>query len=151
MQPIRRKTGLVLGLVSSLLCSAIAQEKSASPPETPQSRNPAVTPEERAADLVPRLTLEEKVAQISGGGQARTEVLDTTGTFTPEQARQIFSRWWDPDLVLEPRRATILRNAVQRYLKEKTKFGIPDLFMGEAQHGFIEYGSTSFPQALGLA
>ena len=29
--------------------------------------------------------------------------------------------------------------------------GIPQLFMGEALHGFMEHGSTSFPQAIGLA
>ena len=40
---------------------------------------------------------------------------------------------------------------MQRYLREKTRLGIPDLFMGEALHGFMEYGSTSFPQALSLA
>src|SRR5205823_10495381 len=35
--------------------------------------------------------------------------------------------------------------------KEKTRLGIPQLFMGESLHGFMEYGSTSFPQAIGLA
>src|ERR1700758_3532605 len=138
---------LCLGLFLTIPC--VAQNKTSS--DTPKYLNPALTPEERAADLLPRLTLEEKVAQISGGGQSGFEVLDTTGTFTTEQARAVFSRWWDPEIVLEPRRAAILRNAVQRYLKEKTKFGIPNLFMGEALHGFMEYGSTSFPQALGLA
>ena len=147
---MRNACVLLLCLASLLTLPSAGQEKALSS-ETPRYRNPALTSEERAADLVPRLTLEEKVAQISGGGQSRTEVLDTTGTFTTEQARQVFSRWWDPELVLEPRRAALLRNAVQRYLKEKTKFGIPDLFMGEALHGFMEYGSTSFPQALGLA
>ena len=55
------------------------------------------------------------------------------------------------DLKLTPRNAAILRNGVQRYQLEKTRLGIPVIFPGEALHGFMEYGSTSFPQALGLA
>src|SRR6266568_4164685 len=52
---------------------------------------------------------------------------------------------------MTPRKSAILRNGVQRFLKEKSRLGIPALFMGEALHGFMEHGSTSFPQAIGLA
>jgi beta-glucosidase len=97
------------------------------------------------------MTLEEKVQQITGGGRGQLEILDPTGTFTTEQARAKMAQWANPDLVFTPRQAAILRNGVQRYLREKTPLGIPELFMGEALHGFMEYGSTSFPQALGLA
>src|SRR5258708_30236367 len=97
------------------------------------------------------MTLEEKVQQITGGGRGETEVIDPTGPYTTETARAVLQKWWDPDLVFPPRKAAILRNGVQRYLKEKTRLGIPALFMGEALHGFMEYGSTSFPQAIGLA
>src|SRR5207245_4386995 len=78
-------------------------------------------------------------------------VIDPTGTFTDQTARATLMRWWDPDLEFPPKRAAILRNGIQRYLREKTRLGIPELFMGEALHGFMEYGSTIFPQAIGLA
>ena len=107
--------------------------------------------EDRVADLLSRMTLEEKVQQICGGSRAEMEVIDPTGTYATETARAVLTRWWDPDLAFPARKAAILRNGVQRYLKEKTRLGIPALFMGEALHGFMEYGSTSFPQALGLA
>jgi beta-glucosidase len=55
------------------------------------------------------------------------------------------------DSKISPRDAAILRNAMQRYQVEKTRLGIPAIFQGEALHGFMENGSTSFPQALGLA
>ena len=139
---------LLLSLASLLTITAVAQDKAA---PTDKYRNPNLTAEERTADLLPRLTLEEKVAQISGGWESHADVLDTTGTYTSEEARKVFDRWWDPEIVFPAKRAAILRNAVQRYLREKTKFGIPALFMGEGLHGFMEYGSTSFPQALGLA
>ncbi|HVO11878.1 MAG TPA: CIA30 family protein [Vicinamibacteria bacterium] len=114
-------------------------------------RDPALSVEDRVADLLPRMTLEEKVAEVSTAEAYGGEVLDPTGTFTTAQAREVMARWWDPDVVLPGRRAAILRNAVQRYLREKTRLGIPMLFQGEALHGFMEYGSTSFPQALALA
>ena len=78
-------------------------------------------------------------------------ILDTTGRFNDANARQAFRDMFSVDSKITPRDAAVLRNAVQRYLREKTPLGIPTIFMGEALHGFMENGSTSFPQALGLA
>ena len=142
-----------LALVCSL--SATGQDRTVktapSQEAAPKYRNPSLPIDDRVADLLSRMTLEEKVQQICGGSRAEMEVIDPTGTYTTETARAVLTRWWDPDLVFPARKAAILRNGVQRYLKEKTRLGIPALFMGEALHGFMEYGSTSFPQALGLA
>ena len=136
----------------ALLCvTASGQGKAAQADNAPKYRNPALAIDDRVADLLSRMTLEEKVGQLTGGGEGRTSVIDPTGTFTDETARTTLQRWWDPDQPFTPKRAAILRNGVQRYLREKTRLGIPHLFMGEALHGFMEYGSTSFPQALGLA
>lgn len=119
--------------------------------ETPKYKNPALSIDDRVADLLSRMTLEEKIGQIAPSGDRQTHIIDPTGTYTDETAGAVLSRWWDPDLQFAPRKAAILRNGVQRYLKEKTRLGIPALFMGESLHGFMEYGSTSFPQALSLA
>ena len=140
----------------ALFCSAslTGQDKAAknsSPEPTPKYRNAALPIEDRVSDLLARMTLEEKVEQICGGSRREMEVVDPTGTYTTESARAVLERWWDPDLPFPPRKAAILRNGVQRFLREKTRLGIPALFMGEALHGFMEYGSTSFPQALSLA
>jgi beta-glucosidase len=117
----------------------------------PKYRNPNVPIDDRVADLLSRMTLEEKVHELTGGGEAQAEVIDPTGTFTTPQARAAFAQWSNPDYALTPRRSALVRNGVQRFLREKTRLGIPALFMGEALHGFMEYHSTSFPQALGLA
>jgi len=119
--------------------------------ETPKYKNPTLPIDDRVTDLLSRMTLEEKVEQICGGSRAEMQVVDPTGTYTTESAREVLTRWWDPDLEFTPRKAAILRNGVQRYMREKTRLAIPALFMGEALHGFMEYGSTSFPQALSLA
>ena len=153
---IRQRNTLSYSLfVLALLCATAlvaAQDKDkAKPPDTPKYRDPALTVDDRVADLLSRMTLEEKIGQIAPSGNPKTEVIDPTGTYTTDTASAVLNRWWDPDLDFTPRKAAILRNGVQRYIKEKTRLGIPELFMGEALHGFMEFGSTSFPQALGLA
>jgi beta-glucosidase len=151
---IFERSPLLFSLLSFALMFATAatgQDKRKSQDGIPKYRNSDLTVDERVADLLPRMTLEERVQQLMGGADAQAEVIDPTGTYTNDSARAELSRWWDPDLAFTPRRAAILRNGVQRFLKEKTRLGIPALFMGEALHGFMEYGSTSFPQALGLA
>src|SRR5215472_13934918 len=155
-----------IDILRSLLClillcsvSITAQDKAkAAPPKAappadnaPAYKNPDLPIEDRVADLLPRMTLEEKIGQIAPSADRSVHVIDPTNTFTDESASAIMNRWWDPELVFPARKAAILRNGVQRYLKEKTRLGIPELFMGEALHGFMEYGSTSFPQALSLA
>jgi beta-glucosidase len=130
--------------------AAVAQQNAPANDNTPKYRNPKLAIEDRVADLLSRMTLEEKVGEIAPSGKPAS-VIDPTGTFTNETAQATLTRWWDPDLEFPPKRAAILRNSVQRYLREKTRLGIPEIFMGEALHGFMEYGSTSFPQAIGLA
>jgi beta-xylosidase len=130
-------------LVSLMCVAASAQEA------TPDYKNPKLPPEQRAADLLKRMTLEEKVEQISG--HRKQHVLDPTGRFNDETAEKAFHDLYDVDAKVSPRDAAILRNAAQRYLLEKTRLGIPNIFFGEALHGYMEYGSTSFPQVLGLA
>ena len=147
---LQERTSRLLSLLGvALLCAtaASAQDKAKPQDNTPKYRNPILTVDERVADLLPRMTLEEKVGQIAPSGAAKTEIIDPTGTYTSDSASAVLNRWWDPDLDFTPRKAAILRNGVQRYLKEKTRLGIPELFMGEALHGFMEYGSTSFSQA----
>jgi len=151
-----QKSSALLPCLSSivLLLSAVlvnGQEPTAPAEGTARYRDPKLTVEERVADLLPRMTLEEKVGQIAGFEDAQAPVLDTTGTFTPEEARAALQKMWNAEFALPPRKVAILHNGVQRHLREKSRLGIPALFMGEALHGFMQSGSTSFPQALALA
>jgi len=147
---ISHRSVLARALAVLLICVAsVAQQKSSANENTPKYRNPKLAIEDRVADLLSRMTLEEKVEQIVP--RREPHVIDPTGTFTDETARATLSSWDKPDLEFPPKRAAILRNGLQRYQREKTRLGIPQLFMGEALHGFMEYGSSSFPQAIGLA
>jgi beta-glucosidase len=131
-----------LGLVLTLAATGFAQE-------VPAYKNPRLPIEQRVTDLLGRMTLEEKVAELVP--QRNPEVLDTTGQFNKESAQKAFLALFNPQTKMSAHDAAVLRNAAQRYRAEKTRLGIPEIFMGEALHGFMSYGATSFPQALGLA
>ena len=130
-------------LISSFSAAAAAQQA------LPDYRNANLPIPQRVSDLVARMTLEEKVEQLAGG--RHYELLDNTGQYTPEQAKEAFQQFHKLDAHTSAHDAAVLRNAAQRFLLEKTRLGIPALFAGEALHGFMAYGSTSFPQVLGLA
>ncbi len=106
---------------------------------------------ERVADLLSRMTLEEKVAQLYGMQPPENE----TGRFSPERAREHLrhgAAYINSFHQRRDTRATVeYINAVQRFLVEETRLGIPALGFGEALHGFMAHEATSFPQVLGLA
>src|SRR5438874_6853279 len=83
---------------------------------SPAYRNPDLAIQDRVADLLSRMTLEEKVEQIAGSREREMHVIDPTGTFTDEKAREWFRKWDDPEFQFTAKDGAILRNSVQRYL-----------------------------------
>ena len=141
-------------LVKATMCLAlawIAPGIAAAQDAVPDYKNPKLPIEQRVADLLGRMTLEEKCAQLLPQRGTR-EVLDTTGKYDTESAKKVLGQQqFNPAAKLAPRDAAVLRNALQRYLLEKTRLGIPEMPAGELLHGFMSNGATSFPQALALA
>jgi hypothetical protein len=131
--------------------AADGQVTTTAPAGASRYRNASLAIGDRVADLLPRMTLDEKVEQLTSGWENRVEVIDPSGTYTSQEARKVFKAEWGTEIKFTPRQGAILRNGVQRFIREKTRLGIPAMFLGEALHGFMEYGSKSFPQALGLA
>src|SRR5258708_2551863 len=113
----------------------------------PDYRNPKLPIPDRVADLVKRMTLEEKVDQLAGGRRRLMAVQDPEGQAIFQKFRELFRN----ESQASAHEAAALRNQAQKYMVEKTRLGIPALFQGEALHGYMAYGSTSFPQVLGLA
>jgi beta-glucosidase len=120
----------------------------------------------RVEDLLARMTLAEKVAQLRVVWQAKTKIFDSAMQFDPAKAAQIYpdglgglARPSDLKGPVSPRidhlrdsRATVvLDNAVQHWAVERTRLGIPVLFHEEGLHGYATAEATSFPQAIGLA
>jgi beta-glucosidase len=122
-------------------------------------RNPALPVAERVADLLSRMTLEEKVAQMMGvWRQRKTVLLDEDGNLDPARARthlpdgigQI-ARLSDVRPGLRPADMAALSNAIQKYFVEETRLGIPVIFHEECLHGLAAFDATSYPQPIGLA
>ena len=107
--------------------------------------------EERTRDLLGRMTLEEKVRQM---GMGRIGAFLRRGRVSLKVVREFFggrSIGCLQDARLEPRGSAEAVNAVQRYLVEKTRLGIPALVVSECLHGHMSGGATVFPQAIALA
>jgi beta-glucosidase len=116
--------------------------------------------DERAEDLLSRMTLEEKVAQMVGIWRQKAETLvDEQGRFDLQKARQAFGdgrglgqvgRPSDAGGGLTARQMAELTNAIQRFFLEETRLGIPVIFHEECLHGHAAREGTSFPQPIGL-
>ena len=130
---------------------AAAQVQPVPKPQLPRYKDASLPIEDRVADLVPRMTLEEKIDQIATGWENRIEVVDPTGAHTAEEARTVALNEWGKEQKLASRKFAELRNAMQHYYMEKTRLGIPAMIYSESLHGLMEFGSTSFPQTLALA
>ena len=139
---------LLAGVVIAVAVAALPAAGQDTSPPYKDSRLPI---ERRVADLLKRMTVEEKVDQISGGRPLETGVLDPTGRYTDANLGDALGQMYDPYARRGARDWAVLHNALQRYRLEKTRLGIPSLFQGEALHGFMAYGATSFPQVLALA
>lgn len=122
-------------------------------------RNPALPVAERVVDLLSRMTLEEKIAQMMGvWRQRKTLLLDQEGeldlararTHLPDGIGQI-ARLSDVRPGLRPTAMAELANAIQRYFVEETRLGIPVIFHEECLHGLAAFDATSYPQPIGLA
>ncbi|MEX2125871.1 MAG: glycoside hydrolase family 3 N-terminal domain-containing protein [Woeseia sp.] len=122
--------------------------------------------ERRVDDLLARMTLAEKIVQITTVWDSKTNLLDDDLQFDLEKIRQNYpdgigqlARPSDASGPASPRvvprrdpRATVeLVNSIQKYATAETRLGIPVLFHEEGLHGYAALGATSFPQAIGLA
>ncbi len=122
----------------------------------PKYKDPSLSPDERTNDLIARMTLEEKVAQLHSYWSGDTTLFDKDGNFTGGNNAEILNRgvgsffsfaFFDP---ASQKRSISRINSFQKYMIEKTHLGIPALMFTEGLHGAMIPGATSFPQAIGL-
>jgi beta-glucosidase len=116
--------------------------------------------DQRVADLLSRMTLEEKAAQMICVWQTKPQqLLDKNGNFDIAKARQNFGRGNGLGQVGRPsdagggknaRDMAVLTNAIQKFFVEEGRLGIPVIFHEECLHGHAAIDATSFPQPIGL-
>ncbi len=118
-------------------------------------RDPRLPIERRVSDLLARMTLDEKVAQMLCLWGEKKLIIDTSGRFNSASAPRWFrvgiGRIERPQDDHDARGEAEFVNAIQRWVRDSTRLGIPVLFNEEALHGLEAAGATSFPQAIALA
>ncbi|WP_336958228.1 glycoside hydrolase family 3 N-terminal domain-containing protein [Sphingobium aquiterrae] len=122
--------------------------------------------EARVEDLLSRMTLEEKIAQITTVWEGKVAIFDDRLQLDPAKLKAKFpdglghfARPSDAKGAVSPRVApgrnpqqtVALVNALQRWATTQTRLGIPILFHEEGLHGYAAVGATSFPQAIAMA
>jgi beta-glucosidase len=117
-------------------------------------QNPQLPVEERLADLLPRMTLEEKVAQLNLWPNLaellkHKSIADDIAITLRQITNGVGAIEYDTKLPAES--FASFQNAVQRFLMEQTRLKIPAQFDGEACHGFVGSNATVFPVPLTLA
>jgi beta-glucosidase len=130
-------------------------------------RNAALPVERRVRDLLSRMTLEEKAAQMMCVWQQKAETLvDAEGNFDLAKAQKAFkdgngigqvgrpsdagSTPTEPRKGRNARQMAELTNAIQRFFIENSRLGIPVIFHEECLHGHAALDGTSFPQPIAL-
>ncbi len=151
---------VIMGIACCLAGASFAQK-----PVYKQADRPV---EERVADLLGRMTTEEKIAQLCC--PLGWEMYTKTGTngvtisdlFKQKMQKAPIGSFWavlraDPwtqktlETGLNPELSAKALNALQRYAVEKTRLGIPILFAEECPHGHMAIGTTVFPTSLGAS
>jgi len=136
-------------------------------PPKPIYKDPKRAIEERVHDLIGRMTLEEKVGQLSTllGWEMyikKGNAIMVSPKFKEAVKSQHIGMLWatlraDPwtkktlKTGLSSQEAAIATNALQRYMLDSTRLGIPLLLAEECPHGHMAVGATVFPTAIGQA
>ena len=130
-------------------------------------QNPKLSVEQRVNDLVSRMTLQEKVGQLRctlawNYYTIKGKNVEPSELFKKDIAEGQIGMLWgtyraDPwtqkslENGLNPELAAKAGNALQKYVIEHTRLGIPLFLAEEAPHGHMAIGTTVFPTGFGMA
>jgi len=145
----------------------MAKEISKRGAKIPLYKNPSASAASRTKDLLARMTLEEKAAQMMCVWQEKnSKLLDAKGNFDFATAKANFKSGHGIGQVGRPsdagsdpttpangktaRGMAELTNAIQKFFIENSRLGIPVFFHEECLHGLAAKDGTSFPQPIGL-
>jgi len=116
--------------------------------------NPSQPIEKRVEDLISRMTIKEKVAQL--GSQYSTSLMELNELSYEKMKRLIGQGVGQITRIggtmnLEPKESVKIANGIQQFLKEHTRLGIPAIVHEECLCGYTAKKATVFPQIIGVA
>ncbi len=139
---------------------ASGQKKRTGSAKQPLYKNSGAPAQKRVQDLLSRMTLEEKAAQMMCIWQSKPETMvDADGNFDLQKAKATFKKGLGLGQVGRPsdagkgkdaRGMAQLTNDIQKFFLENSRLGIPVIFHEECLHGQAAPGATSFAQPIGL-
>lgn len=152
---------ITAGIFLTLSAAAVTAEK-------PRYRDPKAPVSERVADLLGRMTIDEKIGQLlcpmgwefyerdGNGAKASASWIELQKTASPPGSLWAVLRadpWTQktPDNGLNAPLSAEALNDIQRHAIEDTRLGIPVLIAEECVHGLMGIGSTVYPTGLLLA
>ena len=154
-------------LTTMFCCLAISLSAAKKKKELLPYQNPKLSVEERVNDLIQRMTLEEKVGQLRCTLAWNYYTIKGKEVVPSESFKQDITEghigmlwgtyradpWTQKSLEngLNPELAAKAGNALQKYVIENTRLGIPLLLAEEAPHGHMAIGTTVFPTGFGMA
>ena len=156
---------IAMPLMAQKKATTKAARKQTAQPVYKQATQPI---EARVADLISRMTVEEKVGQLICplGWEMYTKTgknsVEPSALFKQKMNEVPIGSFWavlraDPwtqktlETGLKPELSAKAINALQRYAVEQTRLGIPILFAEECPHGHMAIGTTVFPTSLTAA
>ena len=113
-------------------------------------KNPLVPTEMRVNDLLQRMTLKEKIAQIR---HLHSWDVFEGQKLNPDRLAQMCAAGGYGFFEGFPLTAVSTRKAfreIQTYLVEKTRLGIPGFSVAESLHGVVQDGATIYPQNIAM-
>ncbi|MCC6930915.1 MAG: glycoside hydrolase family 3 C-terminal domain-containing protein [Gemmatimonadaceae bacterium] len=129
---------------SLIACAAGLLALGGCAPRDASYRNASLSPDVRAADLLARMTSEEKFWQLFA-------IPDDTTLDLAVLQHGVYGLQVRPGPGGGAREVAERINALQRYFVTRTRLGIPMIPWEEGLHGLAQGGATVFPQAIALA
>lgn len=118
--------------------------------ETMKYKDASLPIEVRVEDLVKRMTLDEKIAQMR---HIHAYSIMENGKIDKEKLEKMIggqNYGFIEGFTLPGKECLALMKEVQKYMREKTRWGIPVFTLTESLHGSVHDGSTIFPQSIAL-